>query len=216
MRSGLVACTGNSYCKFAQANTKGHALALANYLEKKLKLDQPVNIHLTGCPNSCAQHYMGDIGLLARRSGGAEAYHVFVGGGFGANQAVGRQVFSGIPFEELKLTLEKMLQGLSAASRAGETFQRSPSGTTSTRCRPFSRTTNERAASSQTRTLIDELLAEQQRSPRSSVSRASRTQDALPAQELYRDLIPARSPGPGRAIRLLRSTWTPAPAARPV
>ena len=96
LRSGLVACTGNSYCKFAQANTKGHALALADYLEKKVALDQPINIHLTGCPNSCAQHYMGDIGLLATKVRGAEAYHVFVGGGFGANQAVGRQVFSGL------------------------------------------------------------------------------------------------------------------------
>src|SRR2546422_134711 len=62
--SGVIACTGNSYCKFAQSNTKGHALELIKFLEKKFELDQPINIHLTGCPNSCAQHYMGDIGLL--------------------------------------------------------------------------------------------------------------------------------------------------------
>jgi ferredoxin-nitrite reductase len=124
LRSGLVACTGNSYCKFAQANTKGHALALADYLEKKLTLDQPINIHLTGCPHSCAQHYMGDIGLLATKVRGAEAYHVFIGGGFGANQAVGRQVFNGIPFEELKPTLERMLKGYLRRREAGETFQR--------------------------------------------------------------------------------------------
>src|SRR5207247_806781 len=31
LRSGLVACTGNSYCKFASANTKGHALEIADY-----------------------------------------------------------------------------------------------------------------------------------------------------------------------------------------
>jgi ferredoxin-nitrite reductase len=120
LRSGLVACTGNSYCKFAQANTKAHAVALANYLEKKLTLDQPLNIHLTGCPNSCAQHYMGDIGLLGTKVRGEEAYHVFIGGGFGANQAVGRQVFSGIPFEELKLTLEKLLKGYLRHRQPGE------------------------------------------------------------------------------------------------
>ena len=124
LRSGLVACTGNSYCKYAQANTKGHALALADYLEKKLTLDQPVNIHLTGCPHSCAQHYMGDIGLLATKVRGAEAYHVFIGGGFGANQAVGRQVFNGILFEELKSTLERMLKGYLRRREPGETFQR--------------------------------------------------------------------------------------------
>jgi ferredoxin-nitrite reductase len=124
LRGGLVACTGNSYCKYAQANTKGHALALADFLEKKLTLDQPLNIHLTGCPHSCAQHYMGDIGLLATKIRGAEAYHVFIGGGFGANQAVGRQVFSGIPFEELKQTLERMLKGYLRRRESGETFQR--------------------------------------------------------------------------------------------
>jgi ferredoxin-nitrite reductase len=124
LRSGLVACTGNSYCKYAQANTKGHALALADYLEKKIALDQPINIHLTGCPHSCAQHYMGDIGLLATKVRGEEAYHVFVGGGFGANQAVGRQVFSGLGVEELKSTLEKMLKGYLRHREPGETFQR--------------------------------------------------------------------------------------------
>jgi ferredoxin-nitrite reductase len=124
LRGGLVACTGNSYCKYAQANTKGHALALADYLEKKLTLDQPINIHLTGCPHSCAQHYMGDIGLLATKARGAEAYHVFIGGGFGAHQAVGRQVFSGIQFEELKQTLERMLKGYLRRREPGETFQR--------------------------------------------------------------------------------------------
>jgi ferredoxin-nitrite reductase len=127
LRSGLIACTGNAYCKFAQADTKGHALTLADYLEKKLTLDQPVNIHLTGCPNSCAQHYMGDIGLLgtkAKVSGeSVDGYHVFVGGGFGAQQAVGRQVFTGVAFEDLKLTLEKMLKGYLRRRSEGESFQ---------------------------------------------------------------------------------------------
>ena len=127
LRSGVIACTGNSYCKFAQANTKAHALDLSNYLEKKLELDQPINIHLTGCPNSCAQHYMGDIGLLGAKvkiSGETlDGYHVFVGGGFGKNQAVGRQIFTGISFEQLKPTLLKMLQGYLRHRNAGESFQ---------------------------------------------------------------------------------------------
>ena len=124
LRGGLIACTGNSFCKFAQANTKGHALALADYLDKKFTLDQPINIHLTGCPNSCAQHYMGDIGLLGTKVKGAEGYHVFIGGGFGENQAVGRQVFAGLTFEDLKPTLEKMLAGYLRHREPGETFQK--------------------------------------------------------------------------------------------
>ena len=127
IRSGLIACTGNTYCKFSSTNTKGHALELADYLEKRFQLDQPLNIHLTGCPNSCAQHYMGDIGLLGTKAKVAgeslEGYHVFVGGGFGNNQAVGRQIFQGISFADLKPTLEKMLRGYLRHRQNEETFQ---------------------------------------------------------------------------------------------
>ncbi len=126
VRSGIVACTGNSYCKFASSNTKGHALELAAYLEKKLALDEPVNIHLTGCPNSCAQHYIGDIGLLGTKvkvmGETMDGYHVFVGGGFGQNKTIGRQVFTGISFDQLKPTLEKMLRGFLRHRQTGESF----------------------------------------------------------------------------------------------
>lgn len=127
LRSGFIACTGNSYCKFAQANTKGHALELMDYLDKRIKLDAPVNVHLTGCPHSCAQHYMGDIGLLGTKVKVAgesmDGYHVFVGGGFGKYQAVGRQIFTGIAFDSLKLTMEKMLRGFLKHREKNETFQ---------------------------------------------------------------------------------------------
>jgi len=127
VRSGIVACTGNSHCKFAQADTKAHALALGAHLEKRVKLDRPVNIHLTGCPNSCAQHYMGDIGLLGtkvKRAGETlDGYHVFVGGGFGWHQALGRQIFNAIPHDELAPLLEKVLRGYLRHREPGESFQ---------------------------------------------------------------------------------------------
>lgn len=121
--SGVIACTGNRYCKYAQADTKGHALALIKHLEKRVPLDQPVNIHFTGCPHSCAQHYMGDIGLLGTKVRGAEGYHIFIGGGFGQNQAVGRQIFSGIEAEEVPQLVEKMLKGYLRRREGAETFQ---------------------------------------------------------------------------------------------
>jgi ferredoxin-nitrite reductase len=109
--SGVIACTGSRYCKYAATDTKGHALELTKHLEKHLSLDQPVNIHFTGCPHSCAQHYMGDIGLLgAKTTDGREAYHVFVGGGFGSRANCGRQIYQTMPFEELKPTIERMLR----------------------------------------------------------------------------------------------------------
>jgi ferredoxin-nitrite reductase len=90
-------------------------------------LDQPVNIHLTGCPNSCAQHYMGDIGCLGTRvkdgSESVDAYHVFVGGGFGSNQAVGRQVLAGVKATELPNVLEAMLRAYLKHREGRETFK---------------------------------------------------------------------------------------------
>ena len=121
--SGVIACTGNRYCKYAQADTKGHALALIKHLEKRVPLDQPVNIHFTGCPHSCAQHYMGDIGLLGTKVRGEEGYHIFIGGGFGSHQAVGRQVFTGIVADEVPSLVEKMLKGYLRRREGSESFQ---------------------------------------------------------------------------------------------
>src|SRR5580700_7125144 len=87
IRAGLIACTGNAGCRLAMSNTKQHASDIAAWCETRVQVDSPVNIHLTGCPNSCAQHYIGDIGLLGVKVKGEDGYHVFVGGGFGANQA---------------------------------------------------------------------------------------------------------------------------------
>jgi len=113
IRSGLVACTGNGGCKFAAANTKGHALRLAEYLEQRMELDQPINIHLTGCHHSCAQHYIGDIGLLGTKVAVGEemveGYHVFVGGGYGENREIGRQLAASIPFDDLLPLVEHLL-----------------------------------------------------------------------------------------------------------
>ena len=127
LRSGVIACTGNSYCKFAGANTKGHALDLMKWLDRRVELDQPINIHVTGCPNSCAQHYMGDLGLLGAKVkvGGesVEGYHLFVGGGFGSRQAVGRQLFTGVSVNLLKPTVERILKNYLKHRIANESFQ---------------------------------------------------------------------------------------------
>jgi ferredoxin-nitrite reductase len=111
---GLIACTGNTGCKWSSTNTKEQALELARYLEKKITLDQPVNIHLTGCPNSCAQHYIGDIGLLGAKVSDhgvqVEGYHVLLGGKCVGGQVLAREVFHGIPFTQLPPLLETVLK----------------------------------------------------------------------------------------------------------
>ncbi|HEX6442568.1 MAG TPA: NirA family protein [Stellaceae bacterium] len=127
IRAGLVACTGNAGCKFALADTKRHALAIADQLEPRIALDAPINVHLTGCPNSCAQHYVGDIGLLATRVdlGGeeeAEGYHVVVGGGSGAEAGLGREIARDVPAEAVPGRLETLLRGYLARREPGEGF----------------------------------------------------------------------------------------------
>ncbi len=127
IRAGLVACTGNTGCKFAATNTKGQALVIAEYLEPRLALDGPVNIHLTGCHHSCAQHYVGDIGLLGakieRGEEQIEGYHVYVGGGAGSERAIAREFARDVPFAEVPPMLERMLAAyLGHRANAGETF----------------------------------------------------------------------------------------------
>jgi ferredoxin-nitrite reductase len=114
IRGALVACTGNAGCKFAASNTKRHATAIADYVESRLELDRPVNIHVTGCPNSCAQHYLGDIGLLGAGvpvgDDVVEGYHVYVGGGYGESQHIGREVYRGVAATDVPVVVERMLR----------------------------------------------------------------------------------------------------------
>jgi ferredoxin-nitrite reductase len=126
LAGGLVACTGSKGCKFAATDTKGHAIALAEFLNKRLQLDQPINIHFTGCPNSCAQHYVGDIGLqgvkVASGSISGEGYNIVLGGGTGPHAGVGREVFKGISSAEVPLLIERILKIYRARRNQGESF----------------------------------------------------------------------------------------------
>jgi ferredoxin-nitrite reductase len=114
IRGALVACTGNAGCKYAASNTKRHALAIASYLEPRFELEHPLNIHVTGCPNSCAQHYLGDIGLLGTGVDAGddmvEGYHIFVGGGYGEHQHLGREMYRSVPATEAPRVIEQMLR----------------------------------------------------------------------------------------------------------
>ena len=116
IRAGLVACTGNAGCRLAMSDTKRHGEAIAQWCESRVALDSPLNIHLTGCPNSCAQHYIGDIGLLGTKTQGsdaedaAEAYHIHVGGGFGPQAQCGREIYREVKADDAPATIERMLK----------------------------------------------------------------------------------------------------------
>jgi len=129
--AGLVACTGAEGCKFGQAPTKKTALAIEAHLrraraEGRLAIDKAVNIHVTGCPHSCAQHFIGDIGLLATTVEVAGevrgGFHVFVGGGFQDQSRIAVPALREVLAEDAPAAVESLLRLFEDRRREGESF----------------------------------------------------------------------------------------------
>lgn len=119
---GTVACTGNRGCRYSATDTKSHAVELANRLDTQFKIKQPVNLHVTGCPHSCAQHYIGDIGLLGTKVGGEEGYQVVIGGGCDQDKGLARELIPAIPFRELPPVMERLFSTYTERRHADESF----------------------------------------------------------------------------------------------
>jgi len=129
IRAGLVACTGNSGCKFAASDTKRHAADIGDWCETRVAIETPLNIHLTGCHHSCAQHYISDIGLLAAKVPAGsdddmvEGYHLYAGGGFGPDADIGQEVYRDVKAEDAPKTVERLLRAyLANRLSVDETF----------------------------------------------------------------------------------------------
>ncbi|HMH97982.1 MAG TPA: NirA family protein [Bradyrhizobium sp.] len=129
IRAGLIACTGNAGCKFAASDTKRHAAEIGDWCETRVAVETPLNIHLTGCHHSCAQHYISDIGLLAAKvpagsdDDTVEGYHLYAGGGFGPDADIGQEVYRDVKAEDAPKTVERLLKAyLANRASADETF----------------------------------------------------------------------------------------------
>ncbi|MGN6159347.1 MAG: NirA family protein, partial [Devosia sp.] len=95
----------------------------------RLDLDSPVNIHLTGCHHSCAQHYIGDIGLLAVKINTdddgepTEGFSIYVGGGSGPDARIGRELWPNVESRRCPQAVERLLATyLAHRAGPGETF----------------------------------------------------------------------------------------------
>ncbi len=119
---GTVACTGNRGCRYSATDTKSHAVELANRLDTQFKIAQPVNLDVTGCPHSCAQHYIGDIGLLGTKIGGEEGYQVVIGGGCDQDKGLARELIPAIPFRELPPVMERLFSAYTERRHGDESF----------------------------------------------------------------------------------------------
>jgi ferredoxin-nitrite reductase len=109
----LVSCTGSQFCKFALVETKNRAVALMNELDQELEVSKPVRMHWTGCPNSCGQPQVADIGFMGtkvRKDGKTvEGVDIYMGGKVGKDAELGECVQKGVACEDLKPLLRKLL-----------------------------------------------------------------------------------------------------------
>jgi ferredoxin-nitrite reductase len=116
VKAGLIACTGNAGCKFAASDTKRHAVAIGDWCEPRVAMDKPINIHLTGCHHSCAQHYISDIGMIGAKvavsddGDTVEGYHLFAGGGFGPDADIGQEVYHDLKAEDAPRFVEQLMK----------------------------------------------------------------------------------------------------------
>jgi sulfite reductase (ferredoxin) len=125
---GAIACTGTEFCKLAITETKGFARWLVEEMETRLpEFDQQLKLHVTGCPNSCGQHWIADVGIEGKKikHNGAlvDAYYFCVGGSAGGNAAIARPVGYRCPATLVPESLERLLRGYLKDRRVNESLR---------------------------------------------------------------------------------------------
>ena len=112
---GAIACTGTQFCKLAIAETKGFTRWLVDELEERLpQFDQQLKLHVTGCPNSCGQHWIADIGLEGKKikyeGQLTDAFYFCLGGAVGRQAGVARPVGYRCPAPLVPEAIERLLR----------------------------------------------------------------------------------------------------------
>jgi sulfite reductase (ferredoxin) len=126
---GTVACSGTEFCKLAITETKSFSRWLVEELEERLPgFDQHLKLHVTGCPNSCGQHWIADVGIEGKKikvnARTVDAYYFCVGGALGLHQATARPVGYRCPATEVPDALERLLRRYLNERQAGENLRR--------------------------------------------------------------------------------------------
>jgi sulfite reductase (ferredoxin) len=125
---GAIACTGTEFCKLAITETKGFARWMVEELEERLpEFDQELKLHVTGCPNSCVQHWIADIGIEGKKVKAdgqiVDAYYFCLGGAVGKYQAIARPVGYRCPASEVPQAIERLLRRYLATRFPGENLR---------------------------------------------------------------------------------------------
>ncbi|WP_212935468.1 nitrite/sulfite reductase [Bacillus hominis] len=122
-----VSCTGIEYCNLALVETKERLRKIAEYLDTQIALDVPVRIHMVGCPNSCGQRQIADIGLQGvklktKEKGIVEAFEIYVGGTLLDGGAYNEKLKGKIDGEDLPDVLASFLSYFQKNKLLAETF----------------------------------------------------------------------------------------------
>jgi len=125
---GTVACTGTEFCKLALTETKGFARWLVEEMETRLPgFDQHLRIHVTGCPNSCGQHWIADLGIEGKKTKVegrmVDAYYFCVGGAVGLHARPARPIGYRAPATEVPDAIDRLLRVYLAERSNGDTFR---------------------------------------------------------------------------------------------
>lgn len=126
-RKGCVSCTGIEFCNLAVAETKNRMIALVEQLEATSGwYKDKIRIHFSGCPSSCGQHQIADIGFRGARTkiNGemVDAYDAFIGGRLGHNRRFNELLKGKIIAADVHLFIDKILRIFDAKKTDGETF----------------------------------------------------------------------------------------------
>jgi sulfite reductase (ferredoxin) len=126
---GAVACSGSEFCKLAITETKSFSRWLVEELEERLPgFDQDLKLHVSGCPNSCGQHWIADIGIEGKKikidGHMVDAYYFCLGGSVGLNQSIARPVGFRCPATEVPEAIERLLRQYLADGRPDENLRR--------------------------------------------------------------------------------------------
>ncbi|MGC4376159.1 nitrite/sulfite reductase [Fictibacillus sp. Mic-4] len=122
-----VSCTGIEFCNLALVETKEKMRRVAEYLDKHVAIDVPVRIHMTGCPNSCGQRQIADIGvqgikMKSKDKGMVEAFEIYVGGTLHDGGKFNEKLKGKVESSHLEPVLKDLLTYVAATKLPGESF----------------------------------------------------------------------------------------------
>lgn len=122
-----VSCTGIEYCNLALVETKARMNSIAQYLDEQIELDVPIRIHIVGCPNSCGQRQIADIGLQGVLMKTAdkklvEAFEIYVGGTLEHGGSFNEKLKGRVSADVVQFILESLLKDFKDQKFLGESY----------------------------------------------------------------------------------------------